>query len=416
MSWWAAGNARQPLGPQSREAQRLDRRVLGVTRAGSGPAPQQNIFIGRTVIIFGTGPTSGLFAYNGTPAGPTPGPANPPQVAIVPTGVTADPYGNAIATSKILIQSNVITESGGIFRTAAAAPLLQLDGPHNAFLAYDASSVLKETIAPVATTDGLGSTVQTGFTTYGSVNTTYSQLVAAALQFHMSGDTSVPALSEAAGAILNLSSGTVAGLANPCTLSLNPSATIPLAILQSALELLETAAPAVAAAPLIFGNTSGHVEAISDSNHGDSNSYDVERLTLIGAATTINSSTVRVNVFSKHLGVGTYKIHLWMVTQNTTAADAAAWSFNFTGTATGLADFTSKTSGTAVVGYAATTAPFGALGNGQGVAGNQSVEVNATLVVTVAGTLTFGGLELVSGNTVTVSANGQMDFYPVVAT
>lgn len=128
----------------------------------------------QQIIISGTGVSgNGLFVYSGTPAL-----GNPPQVAIVGSGVTQDPFNNTITSSKILIQANVITESGGIFRTAATAPLMQLDGPHNAFLIYDAS-VLRESIAPIATTDGLGANVRAGITAYQN-NNVFIQLVAAA--------------------------------------------------------------------------------------------------------------------------------------------------------------------------------------------------------------------------------------------
>lgn len=160
--WWAAGNARAPQGPQARElANRPDRRVLGMSRAGTGPAPSQNVFIGNLVIVHGTGPTSGVFIYNGTP-----GPGNPPQIAEVPSGVTTDPYGNAIGLSKILMQGNVITMSAGIFRTAATAPLIQLDGGRDAFFVYDAAANLVDTITPIATNDGLGHTVYAGIVNY----------------------------------------------------------------------------------------------------------------------------------------------------------------------------------------------------------------------------------------------------------
>ena len=195
----------------------------------SAVAPTQaaGILRARAVVIFGTGPTAGLFVYNGTPSG-----SNPPQIAIVPTGVTKDPFGNAITSAKILMQGNIITESGGVFRTAAAAPLMQLDGPHNAFLVYDAASVLRETIAPVATNDGLGSTVQSGFTAYAAANTTYAQMVAAALQFHAAGDIALPSISEAANATLSLGSGQTAALTVEALLSLQPAAAGANALLQ----------------------------------------------------------------------------------------------------------------------------------------------------------------------------------------
>ena len=113
-----------------------------------------------------------LFIYSGAP-----GLGNPPQLAIVPGTTTQDPYGNAVTSSKILMQNNVITMSAGIFRTAAAAPLIQLDGNHNAVLIYDSGSHLRETMAPAATTDGLGNTVYAGIVDYSTAVNAIAQLL-----------------------------------------------------------------------------------------------------------------------------------------------------------------------------------------------------------------------------------------------
>jgi len=63
------------------------------TRAGSGPAPQAGEFIGRIVVVYGTG-IYGFFEYSGTPAK-----GNPPEAWAVPPGVTTDPYGNPLPVS-----------------------------------------------------------------------------------------------------------------------------------------------------------------------------------------------------------------------------------------------------------------------------------------------------------------------------
>ena len=121
-------------------------------QAGVAPGTATGIFKARIIVIYGTAPSvTGLFEYSGAPAL-----GNPPQFAVVPPGVTSDPYGNAATSSKILIQGNVITETGGIFRTSATAPLIQLDGPHDAFWLYDPSSNLVASAAPAAGNDGLG--------------------------------------------------------------------------------------------------------------------------------------------------------------------------------------------------------------------------------------------------------------------
>lgn len=280
------------MGPQAREAQRPDRRVLGVTRAGTGPAPSQAIFIGNLVIVHGTGPTSGVFIYNGAPAL-----GNPPQIAIVPTGVIADPYGNAITSSKILMQGNVITESGGVFRTAAAAPLLQLDGTHNAFLVYDAVPGLAETMAPVGTSDGLGSIVLAGISTYTTVSPFIAiQMFGATLQWQhassLGGPWSANGASIAeAGGNLTLTSGTLGGASQAAlTLQSGASASQTIAAATSPFALTNIAAPSsglVASGVLLFGS-SGHLKTVSVTDGG---TYGTERAVFTATGQTVNSLT-----------------------------------------------------------------------------------------------------------------------------
>lgn len=370
------------------------------------------------VIIESGAPNTGLFEYAGTPAL-----GNPPQLAIVAPGVTTDPFGNLVTSSKILMQGNVITMAAGIFRTAATAPLIQLDGNHNAYLQYNAAAQLTETIAPVITSDGLGNTVQAGFTSYvPGTPSTFSQLFQAALRFGHSGNTVNPQFSSS-GINLVINSGQDATHVVEATAALISDLTGGTGIVQlgpssnTALELTETTAvpAALAGGPVLFGNSGGHAEVVSDTTHGDGNSYDVERLTLRLASIFTINNTIALTIFSKHLGIGTYEVEVWMVTQNTTAADAAVFAFSFSGTATGLVDFTSMTTGTAVVGYGASstiTTTF----NGQGVGGNQQVRMNLTITVTVAGTLALNGAELVAGNTITISTGSRMRICPIVAT
>ena len=85
---------------------RPDQALAVLSRAGTGPAPQNQVVFARVVIIFGTGET-GLFQYQGTP-----GPGNPPILWAVPPGVTGDPYGNPLPVS------------GGIASEAAGGGLL----------------------------------------------------------------------------------------------------------------------------------------------------------------------------------------------------------------------------------------------------------------------------------------------------
>jgi hypothetical protein len=115
----------------------------------------------QTIIISGTATNSGMFEYSGVP-----GPGNPPLFAVVAPGVTTDPYGNSLSGIDVLIQGQIITMSQGIIRTNATAPLIQLDGPHDSIFVYDASANLVDTIAPVATNDGLGNVVVAGTASY----------------------------------------------------------------------------------------------------------------------------------------------------------------------------------------------------------------------------------------------------------
>ena len=72
------------------QPQRPDKRQLGISRAGSGPAPASQLILARVIVIYGTGEV-GLFEYNGTPAA-----GNPPIAYTAPPGVTTDPYGNVL--------------------------------------------------------------------------------------------------------------------------------------------------------------------------------------------------------------------------------------------------------------------------------------------------------------------------------
>lgn len=212
---------------------------------------------------------------------------NPPQLAIVPAGTTQDPYGNAIGTSKILIQANVITESGGIFRTAAAAPLLQLDGTHNAFLVYNAASGLAETIAPVGTSDGLGSTVLPGIAAY----TTSAPFIAiqidpssAAILWQTASSqggpwtANGPLVKDVSGA-LALISGTQGG-AVQTSLTLTSGASVAATLIGTGgpFALPNEAAPSNALttnASILFAS-SGHLKTVSTSTGGDGNTYSTE--------------------------------------------------------------------------------------------------------------------------------------------
>jgi hypothetical protein len=142
---------------------RPDQRTAGTSQPGSGPAPAGQVFIGKFVIVFGA--QGGVFIYNGTPRL-----GNPPQIAIVSSTATTDPYGNPLTSAQILMRGNIITLASGIVRTAAAAPLIQLDGTRNCILVYDASGNLITAVNPNGSNlpDGLGHTIYEGIVQYAA--------------------------------------------------------------------------------------------------------------------------------------------------------------------------------------------------------------------------------------------------------
>jgi len=94
-------------------------------QAGTGPAAQNTVFIGRLVVIFGTGATSGMFVYSGSPAL-----GNPPVDYVTAPGVTYDPYNNALpATTGGFISARY---SGGVAQALAqlnSGQLVMYAGP-----------------------------------------------------------------------------------------------------------------------------------------------------------------------------------------------------------------------------------------------------------------------------------------------
>jgi hypothetical protein len=147
MAWMPWGD-KPPRGqvPGGLPAMRPDQRAaLPQSRAGSGPAPQNTVFIGRLVIIFGTGPNTGLFIYNGTPAI-----GNPPILSI--TTASSDPYGNPVTASSI-------SDSGMPFLVYSGTP---------------AAGNLSASFAPVAGSDRFGNAYLAGITSYGSAGTFFA--------------------------------------------------------------------------------------------------------------------------------------------------------------------------------------------------------------------------------------------------
>ena len=254
-------------------------------------------------------PARGMFFYSGTAAF-----GNPPQLSLVLPGVTTDTLGNAIGASKILVQGNVITESGGIFRTAATAPLIQLDGPHNAYLQYNGASVLSETIAPAATTDGLGNAVQGGITAYLS-QTFFANLKSGLLTF---ADTVNAAF---AGGQIGLTTITTSddalAMQSPLSLSTDIQASLrlqraatpgPAHVLIGNADLrLPDTSPAAPGSGIALHSASGHGKSLSSA---DGNDYGAERLSLFSSTTHLFNSTSAFTVpgLSAPVGIGTYRI------------------------------------------------------------------------------------------------------------
>lgn len=250
----------------------------------------------QILIIQGTQSVTGLFLYNGLGS-----PTNPPQFAAVASGVTTDPFGNAITSSKILVQGNVITESGGIFRTAAAAPLIQLDGIHNAYLEYNAASGLSETIAPVTTSDGLGSTALPGFTSYTTTTPFIAlQLAQQVIQWWSGAAQGGPwtadrsSLTDLAGA-LSILSGTRGG-ASQAQIIMSSGATAP----QSQIAMTSpTSLGNLSSAPSvnltnngsILWASGGHLKTVSTSTGGDGGTYGTERAVFTATGQLVNSLT-----------------------------------------------------------------------------------------------------------------------------
>lgn len=243
-------------------------------------------------------------------------------------------------------------------------------------------------IASVAGTDSFGNAYQAGITSYGASGA-YSQLAAGNVQSvgpHAPFSPAFMAASAAAAGIMGINSGLATNL--------------------------DTAA-------VLLVNSKVNNGVVQYQDAVDGITYDTGQLTLVSAGVTINTSLTQTTVFSRALSAGTYEIEIWLVSQNTTPADGAQWAFTGSGGlvvgAPTLVEFESTTTGTAVDGYAASST-YTTTFNGQGVGGNQRLLVRATLTITTAGTLTFGGKELVAGNTVTVSAGSRMRIRRIVAT
>lgn len=387
-----------------------------------GPASFVVLQAQQVIISNGGAPGNGIFVYTGTP-----GIGNIPTDAIVASGITTDPFGNSLSTTAFLVQAGIVTLHGGIFRTAAAAPLIQVDGIHNAILLYDASSNLTETIASVVTNDGLGNTVQQGFTAYQTgTNPNFAQLLNYALLFGAAAFLTKPAVSSnAATAQLDLSSGTITGVTQQGNISVRATNVAGgfQAVVNGPLGIAETSAPAANPSANIgairYTSTHGQARYVSDAANGDSGLYDT------GTAHVVNSSAVTIGTTAttclsspNSLGVQAYKITGDFTIQLGTTATAL--TFQLTGPTVGA--LTS-------VKWAATAGGAGGMFTGRSIGGLGAIQLPATatfaasslirvwlsayITITAASILNVTVLTTVASATTSFEVGNTLDISPV---
>jgi hypothetical protein len=287
---------------------RPDQANQPTSRAGSGPAPQSNVFIGRLVVVFGTGTGTGIFFYTGTP-----GPGNPPILAI--TTASSDPYGNTVT-------ADAITDSG--------MPFLIYSGPA-------AAGNLIISIAPSSGTDAYGNNYPEGFAALNSVGPS-AQLISGALKFYdaFTLNPSVSSTGTGADSNLILSSGEGTSATTSASLQLYDSTVPggPLIRATKPLELIgQASAPSqVSDNAMTYASSVGTLEFVSGA---DGNAYDTGRITLFATGQTVNSATPAAIAgigITNSVAAGTYHVRgLIKVTQGATTN---AQSISFTGPAT----------------------------------------------------------------------------------
>jgi hypothetical protein len=113
------------------------------------PGAGAGVFRGRLVIVYGTGPGSGLFVYSGQPAA-----GNPP--IFWAASASTDPYGNALP-------STTGVAGGGAFR--AGNTIINIHGVFT-YSGTPAAGNLITSDAQQAGVDDFGNTYKQGFTNY----------------------------------------------------------------------------------------------------------------------------------------------------------------------------------------------------------------------------------------------------------
>lgn len=176
-------------------SQRRPDQHYGAPAPGLVPGSRSGNLRARSLVLFGTGNGVGLFEYNGAPAGPVPGPANPPVAYAASPGVTQDPYGNALPATS----GGFVTVGGGLLGELVSAALKFLNpssppnSPPTVYTTVAAAAGTKLNVSSgrgtsgaVAVTmtllDSLGSSQGVAQVVIGPVNNTVAPLTTALLE------------------------------------------------------------------------------------------------------------------------------------------------------------------------------------------------------------------------------------------
>ena len=324
----------------------------------SSPSPSWAILINGQAYFFGLTVTGniilagsgGLFEYSGTPAL-----GNPPVAYAAPSGVTQDPFGNALPWT-----------NGGFVSVSG---------------------------------------------------TTFAVLAVASLQLHMSGDIANPGVSESAGAVLSLHSGQAGTALNECLLTLNPSATVPFAALQGLLSISEWLELATAAVPaavsgsaIVASDAAGFPVARPDSASSDTTVYNIGHATRFATTDQLVNSVVFATVCgtAPTIGAGTYRVRAVLMCQQGPNVAPNDYRLGFTGTVSQVrtdASFNSTTAGGQLVFTSTTTSNNGLLASAAfGANAIYKAEFDAIIVATSSGQLSIQAAMDAAGDTFTVLA------------
>jgi hypothetical protein len=173
---------------------------------------------------------------------------------------------------------------------------------------------------------------------------------------------------------------------------------------------------AISNAVVPFANSESNLSFVNGLT-GDGNTYDTGRLSLWLSA-NVTATSGGATVFTAALGVGTYRVHGWLLmTQGSTAA-AQDIVVAFTGT---LSSSGSRVMSVTSIEGASTETVSIVHANGTGTLNTAAyaassvilMMIDGILVVSAAGTLTFQAKEGTSGDVFTVDYGSFMDIMPV---